>query len=128
MPQHRTRNALAHLVGSRIKELRVGRGWSERELAARLSLPPRYIKLYEAGKILPKSHTLYRLGLVFDTSAGTFLDEPTRTAGDTQYFRLFLRLESLEPGMRRVVSEFLEAFTMGLERLKVLGTEALDKD
>lgn len=120
MSQHplpKSRKALAQVVGSRIRKLRLDRGWSEWDLAARLSLPARFIKSYEAGRALPKTHTIYRLGLIFETGAGAFIDEPYHAPRDAKLLSLVARLEALDEEVRTAFAEFLDLFTKNLERL-----------
>jgi transcriptional regulator with XRE-family HTH domain len=113
----RSRKDLALLVGSRIKKLRLERRWSESDLAALLSLPPALIRTYETGAALPRSYTLYVLTLVFETSAGAFLDESSPAARDPHLQRLLARLEALESDSRTAATYFLDTFIAGLERL-----------
>lgn len=61
----RTRGALARLVAVNLRELRTERGWSQRDLAARVSLDPGRLSKYESGKRLPPLLTLVHLANVF---------------------------------------------------------------
>jgi transcriptional regulator with XRE-family HTH domain len=44
-----------------LKEARMGRGWSQRELGSRLGLPQMHISGIESGKIVPRYDTLLEL-------------------------------------------------------------------
>jgi transcriptional regulator with XRE-family HTH domain len=44
-----------------LKEARIGRGWSQRELGSRLGLPQMHISGIESGKIVPRYDTLLEL-------------------------------------------------------------------
>jgi transcriptional regulator with XRE-family HTH domain len=44
-----------------LKEARVSRGWSQRELGSRLGLPQMHISGIESGKIVPRYDTLLEL-------------------------------------------------------------------
>jgi transcriptional regulator with XRE-family HTH domain len=44
-----------------LKEARVARGWSQRELGSRLGLPQMHISGIESGKIVPRYDTLLEL-------------------------------------------------------------------
>jgi len=49
-----------------LKEARVTRGWSQRELGSRLGLPQMHISGIESGKIVPRYDTLLELVRVLD--------------------------------------------------------------
>ncbi len=49
-----------------LKEARVGRGWSQRELGSRLGLPQMLISGIESGKIVPRYDTLLELIRILD--------------------------------------------------------------
>src|SRR5437764_15496279 len=49
-----------------LKEARVGRGWSQRELGSRLGLPQMHISGIESGKIVPRYDTLLELVRILD--------------------------------------------------------------
>ena len=49
-----------------LKEARVKRGWSQRELGSRLGLPQMHISGIELGKIVPRYDTLLELVRILD--------------------------------------------------------------
>src|ERR1700686_2334958 len=49
-----------------LKEARVRRGWSQRELGSRLGLPQMHISGIESGKIVPRYDTLIELVRILD--------------------------------------------------------------
>ncbi len=49
-----------------LREARVGRGWSQRELGSRLGLPQMHISGIESGKIVPRYDTLLELVRILD--------------------------------------------------------------
>ena len=49
-----------------LKEERVKRGWSQRELGSRLGLPQMHISGIESGKIVPRYDTLLELVRILD--------------------------------------------------------------
>lgn len=59
---------------------RLKRGWSQKELAARMSTSQSYIARLEAGDIDPQVSTLTRLASVFGVSAAELLDALTAGA------------------------------------------------
>jgi transcriptional regulator with XRE-family HTH domain len=49
-----------------LKEARVTRGWSQRELGSRLGLPQMHISGIESGKIVPRYDTLIEIVRILD--------------------------------------------------------------
>ena len=49
-----------------LKEARVARGWSQRELGSRLGLPQMHISGIESGKIVPRYDTLLEIVRMLD--------------------------------------------------------------
>src|ERR1700733_5305273 len=49
-----------------LKEVRVKRGWSQRELGSRLGLPQMHISGIESGKIVPRYDTVLELVRILD--------------------------------------------------------------
>src|SRR5437763_12170308 len=49
-----------------LKQARLGRGWSQRELGSRLGLPQMHISGIESGKIVPRYDTLLELVRILD--------------------------------------------------------------
>lgn len=49
-----------------LKDARVSRGWSQRELGSRLGLPQMHISGIESGKIVPRYDTLLELVRILD--------------------------------------------------------------
>src|SRR5437879_12269466 len=49
-----------------LREGRVGRGWSQKELGSRLGLPQMHISGIESGKVVPRYDTLLELVRILD--------------------------------------------------------------
>ena len=65
---------LAVALGERIRELRNGRGWSQRELARKVGAASKsVISYYELGERFPSYETLIRLADVFNVSTDFLL-------------------------------------------------------
>ena len=62
-PQDRqgAENALAVSIGSQVRELRPGKGWSQRRLARAAGIAQQNLSLYERGQASPRLETLGRL-------------------------------------------------------------------
>lgn len=59
---------------------RLKKGWSQKDLAARLSTSQSYIARLEAGAIDPQVSTLQRLAVVFEVPAAALLESITQGA------------------------------------------------
>jgi ribosome-binding protein aMBF1 (putative translation factor) len=59
---------------------RLTKGWSQKELAARLRTSQSYVARLEAGDIDPQVSTLQRLAAVFEVEAAVLLDAITQKA------------------------------------------------
>src|SRR5262245_61633022 len=59
----------------RVKELRKEHGWSQGELAERVSADPAQISRYENGRITPSADIIVKLADVFDVSTDYLLVE-----------------------------------------------------
>ncbi len=69
-----TNAALAAELGNRIRQLRMERGWSQRDLARQTGVVnPSMISYYELGERLPSYATLLRIAEVFRVSTDYLL-------------------------------------------------------
>jgi transcriptional regulator with XRE-family HTH domain len=112
-------------IGERIRALRSERGWSQDELATKISAAGAHqISRYENGKITPATKTVVRLAEIFDVSIDYLLvDEaprrplhiPDRGLAD----RLSVELADLSDTERDSVLLFVEAL-QAKNRLKAL--------
>ncbi|HVT58161.1 MAG TPA: helix-turn-helix transcriptional regulator [Thermoanaerobaculia bacterium] len=66
-------SSLGRAVGARIKQLREERGWSQRELGARLGIVQSKLSKYEAGIHQLPLRTLLRVAGLFDVSTDFLL-------------------------------------------------------
>ena len=67
-------DVLSRLPG-RIRDLRIGRGYSQRELAERMNVPRTYISKLENGKGQPTLSSLDRLGKALRVPLAAFVEE-----------------------------------------------------
>jgi len=49
-----------------LKQARVNRGWSQRDLGSRLGMPQAHISAIESGKIIPRYDTVIELARIFN--------------------------------------------------------------
>lgn len=77
---HPVSRAAGRLLGSRIREARAGRGWTQRELAERVGATPATIAKVERGELT------VGVGVVFDTAVlvgvALFFDDRPRLAAE----------------------------------------------
>ena len=66
-------------IGNTIKEIRERRGWSDKELAAKLNLCNRAVQNLEAGLSVPTIQTLVKLAVVLGVSTDYLLGLTTRS-------------------------------------------------
>lgn len=62
-------------VGKKIKEARLARGVSQRELSEKLGVSPSMISMYEAGNRIPKYETLKRFADALGVNALSLFDD-----------------------------------------------------
>jgi transcriptional regulator with XRE-family HTH domain len=115
-------------IGERLKALRQERGWSQEELANKISAAGAHqISRYENGKITPATETVVRLAEVFDVSIDYLLVDdaprrplhvPDRGLAD----RLSVELTGLPDNERDSVLLFVEAL-QAKRRLKTLAAD-----
>lgn len=112
-------------IGERIRALRSERGWSQEELATKISAAGAHqISRYENAKITPATDTVVRLAEIFDVSIDYLLLDsaprrplhvPDRGLAD----RLSVELAELNESERDSVLLFVEAL-QAKARLKTL--------
>ena len=62
-------------IGHRIKELRLKKGYSQRDLSVKSGLSERTIQRIEKNEVTPTPHTLKVLGEIFDQNFHQFENE-----------------------------------------------------
>ncbi len=89
---------LADQVGSRLKELRIGRGLSLSELARRSAIGKGTLSELETGRRNPTLETLYALTRALDVPLSSVLDvdEPVRVSGEAVDAYLTEKFENAE--------------------------------
>jgi len=71
-------SSIQQLLGSRVRDLRGGRGWTRRELAGRADLSERFLAQVEAGEGNPSIASVDAIARALDTSASALLAAPPR--------------------------------------------------
>jgi transcriptional regulator with XRE-family HTH domain len=65
-------------ISALIKEFRIGRGWTQEQLADRAGYDPRYINMLERGRRNPSIQALVNLCQAFGVRPSAFLAEVER--------------------------------------------------
>jgi transcriptional regulator with XRE-family HTH domain len=97
---------LSQVLGSRIKELREGRGLSQRALSQELRVSKSMVAKYEGGVHMPAVNLLVRLAGLFGVSLDRLLGRDVR---DPRLVRCLLKIQDMDEGSRIVVVDAIEA-------------------
>lgn len=97
---------LGQVLGSRIKELREGRGWSQRALSQELRISKSMVAKYEGGVHAPTVNLLVRLAGLFGVSLDSLLGRDVR---DPRLVRCLLKIQDMDEGSRVAVVDAIEA-------------------
>jgi transcriptional regulator with XRE-family HTH domain len=106
---------LAGVLGSRLKELRLRRGLSQRALSQQLGLSKSTVAKYEGGVHAPSLAVLVRLATLLGVSVDSLLRRDRR---DPRLARFLVEVELMEEGSRDLVFNLLELI---LEVYRILG-------
>ena len=94
------------VLGSRIKELREGRGWSQRALSQELGISKSMVAKYEGGVHTPTVKLLVRLAGLFRVTLDSLLGCDVR---DPRLIRCLLKIQGMDEVSRVVVVDAIEA-------------------
>jgi len=108
---------LGQVLGSRVKELREGRGWSQRALAQELRVSKSMVAKYEGGVHTPPVNLLVRLAGLFGVTVDSLLGRDVR---DPRLVRCLVKIQGMDEGSRVAVVDAIEsivhAYAMLFER------------
>lgn len=71
--QRKRNSALGKRIGSRVRDLRTGKSWSQAQLADKLECHQPDISDLESGKHVPQTETLMKLASVFEVAISDLL-------------------------------------------------------
>jgi transcriptional regulator with XRE-family HTH domain len=97
---------LGQVLGSRIRELREGRGWSQRALSQELRISKSMVAKYEGGVHTPTVKLLVRLAGLFGVTLDSLLGRDVR---DRRLVRCLLEIQDMDEGSRVAVVDAIEA-------------------
>ena len=99
-------------LGSRIKNLRKQKRWSQKELAAKVELRFQQLNKYESGLNMPPAEMLISLADALGTSVDFLLTgNPTEEhpLGNSRLFRRFRELEQFDEDDQETVIKVIDA-------------------
>jgi len=115
-------SVFSRAIGTRLRELREERGWTQRELDSRLGILQSKLSKYESGTHQPSLRTLIRMANLFGVTTDYLLTgtgTPVPPLRDDRLLDRFRRLGAGGDEMRSIVLSILDAlFELGacLER------------
>jgi putative transcriptional regulator len=105
-PHGPSEQELAQVLGSHVKELREGRGWSQGALSQQLRISRSMVAKYEGGVHSPTVGVLVRLAGLFGVTLDSLLGRDVR---DPRLVRCLLKIQGMDEGSRVVVVDAIEA-------------------
>lgn len=102
---------------TRLKELRIQKGFSQEDLAKMVGLHKNHIGRYERGDSQPTADKIRKLADTLGVSGDVLLGNTTQDQakiqiGDRDLLNLFSEVEKLSSEDKEKVSDFLDAFLM----------------
>ena len=104
--------ALRHAFGTRVKQLRKARDWSQKQLAGQLDIRFRLLNKYEGGQHIPPPETLIKLADTLGTSVDYLLTgnpQQELPSVDDSLFRRFQVLERFSDDDKQTVIKLIDA-------------------
>ena len=111
MPRRTPQETGADSFGKRLRQLRLGRGWTQAELSRRVQIERAVIGNYERGFHYPAIPVLVRLAQAFEVSVDRLLgldDEHPAEIQDRQLHQLFLQVDRMDAGTQGLVKQVVE--------------------
>jgi transcriptional regulator with XRE-family HTH domain len=92
MSVERQAKSVRRFLGSRVRTLRVERGWSQEALGERAGLSGKFIGEVERGEKSISVDSLYRVSVAFRVPLRELVDIPASEAGSAEYDRVLALL------------------------------------
>ncbi len=105
-------SALRKAFGTRVKDLRKQRHWTQKELANRVDIRFQLLNKYEGGQHIPPADTLVRLAEALDTTVDYLLTgNPVKDSplANSTLFKRFKTLETFSEEDRVTVINVIDA-------------------
>ncbi|UOG54983.1 helix-turn-helix domain-containing protein [Leptospira noguchii] len=122
----KARNTQTNEFPTKLKELRIQKGFSQEHLAKMVGLHKNHIGRYERGDSQPTADKIRKLadalGVTGDVLLGnTTQDQAKIQIGDRDLLNLFSEVEKLSSEDKEKVSDFLDAFLMKRKMKQMVG-------
>ncbi|WP_173645770.1 helix-turn-helix domain-containing protein [Leptospira interrogans] len=124
----KARNTQTNEFPTKLKELRIQKGFSQENLAKMVGLHKNHIGRYERGDSQPTADKIRKLadalGVTGDVLLGsTTQDQAKIQIGDRDLLNLFSEVEKLSSEDKEKVSDFLDAFLMKRKMKQMVGRQ-----
>ena len=96
-------------LGKKISYLRKQRGWTQQELADKISVHGRHVTRLEHDKMKPSPATLAQLSQVFQVEPDVLADAITKSADNPQLQSAVQMVYQLDPDDQSMVVRFVQA-------------------
>lgn len=101
-------------LGTRIQEVRVGKGLTQQELSRAVDINEMYLSEIERGVKMPSMNVFIKLIVTLDVSADYILRDITPAGKEFVYDEVTKKLEGLTPQQRKTAVDILDAYIKNL--------------
>lgn len=101
-------------LGTRIQEVRVGKGLTQQELSRAVDINEMYLSEIERGVKMPSMNVFIKLIVTLDISADYILRDITPAGKEFVYDEVTKKLEGLTPQQRKTVVDIVDAYIRNL--------------
>lgn len=98
-----------HLLGSRVKELRKMRGFSQEQLADRVDVDPKYISFIECGRNAPSLETMEKIAIALQVEIKDLFEFQHLQAGGVKEEELEQLLAGADEEKRKTLLKIIRA-------------------
>lgn len=101
-------------LGSKIKEARASKGFTQQELSRAADINEMYLSEIERGVKMPSMNVFIKLIVALDISADYVLRDVMPAGKEFVYDELTHKLEGLTPQQRKTAADILDAYIRNL--------------
>lgn len=102
-------------LGSRLRQLRLEKGYSQHALAERAQLGNVYLGEIERGIKMPSLNSFIKIIEALDASADYILRDELTSGKEYIYDEITQKLKSLTPKQRKTAADILDAYLQNLD-------------
>lgn len=100
--------------GSKLRELRRKKKWTQDELGKKIGIHGRHVGKYETGEVLPNTTTLIKIARLFSVSTDYLLfdrqDPHLDDLGEKELLKYFVEVSKMEGKDKDVILSLTEAY------------------